>query len=230
MMAYSTCKVHEQRRAAVGSGSTETGTDGHLKGQMLQTLLQDIQGAPRWRKGFEKNKLWQVAQKCDFGVYHNDLQKMFWPAPSHFICIMFAFYTMCNFRYSLHFDYLPHYEWDLVAMYQTHAGTEREDDLLLLLLCSQILLCLSLGAVMRWEEKQHETASRLNYACLHLLTEDKSVRPLQCHHTNTHTLMHTHTSIHAKLTLLMQFIGPLGPYQTISLSCWVWFYSYGTQS
>lgn len=103
----------------------------------------------------------------------------------------------------------------------------------LLLLCSQILLCLSLGAVMRWEEKQHETASRLNYACLHLLTEDKSVRPLQCHHThtNTHTLMHTHTSIHAKLTLLMQFIGLLGPYQTISLSCsWVWFYSYGTQN
>lgn len=63
----------------------------------------------------------------------------------------------------------------------------------LLLLCSQILLCLSLGAMMRWEEKQHETASRLNYACLHLLTEDKSVRPLQCHHTHTHTCTHTDT-------------------------------------
>lgn len=79
-----------------------------------------------------------MAQKCDFGVYHNDLQKMFWPAPSHFIRIIFAFSslkhrgslpTMCNFRYSLHFDYLPHYEWDLVAMYQTNAGTGREDDL-----------------------------------------------------------------------------------------------------
>lgn len=51
MMAYSTCKLHEQRRIAVGSGSTERGTDGHLRGQMLQTLLQDIQGAPRWTEG-----------------------------------------------------------------------------------------------------------------------------------------------------------------------------------
>lgn len=36
---------------------------------------------------------------------------------------------------------------------------------------------LSVGTVMREEEKQHETAYRLNYVCLHLLTEDKSVRP-----------------------------------------------------
>lgn len=66
----------------------------------------------------------------------------------------------------------------------------------LLLLCSQILLCLSLGAVMRWEEKQHETASRLNYACLHLLTRGQvcqasSVSP----HTHKHTHTHAHTHI-----------------------------------
>lgn len=56
MAAYSTCKVQEQRRAAVGSGSTETGADGHLTGQMLQTLPQDIQGAPRWTEGKDLKK------------------------------------------------------------------------------------------------------------------------------------------------------------------------------
>lgn len=58
---------------------------------------------------------------------------------------------------------------------------------------------------MRQEEKQHETASRLNYACLHLPTEDKSVRPPQCLHTH----INTHTQTH--------LIGPLLLLQTQSL-------------
>lgn len=59
-----------------------------------------------------------------------------------------------------------------------------------LLLCSQTLPCLCSGAAMSPEEKQHETASRLNYACFHLLTESKSVRLPHCH--NSHKQIYVH--------------------------------------